>query len=768
MPPKPDLVFHTAIIAIETDHSTFTVQLSNSKHAQDLSHIYRPSAPIIEDWVSDYEDESETTAPQNVPTATPKLTSPKSNSSGKRRNRKTCFVCKSVDHLIKDCDHHTKKMAQPTPRNYAHRVLTQYKPVSNTAVRPVSAAMPKFMVTRPRLTHPTVTKSKSPIRRHITRSPSPKTSNSPPRVTTAQAPVVSAAQGNPKGGKIYGKGKIKTGKLDFEDVYFVKELKFNLFSASQIVPRENNMYNVNLKNIVPSGDLTCLFAKKIINPINSSPSSSLLGVLTPKRGEEVDQQYVLFPVWSSGSTNPQNNDEDVVFNEKEHDAKKPDSEVNVSPSSSAQIGKQDDKTKKKTKWKSLVESFIGYRDLSGEFEDCSENSSNEVNAVEADFNNLETSIIVSPIPTTRIHKDHPDERGIVVRNKARLVTQGHTEDDGINYKEVFAPVARIEAIRLFLAYAFFMGFMVYQMDDPNHPDKVYKVVKALYGLHQAPRAWYETLATYLLENGFQRGKIDQTLFIKKQKGDILLVQIYVDDIIFGAINKDLCKYFEKLMKEKFQMSSIGELTFFLGKSASTPIDTEKPLLKDPGGEDVDVHICRSMIGSLMCLTSSRPDIIFDCKKQTVVATSSTEAEYVAATNCFAQVLWIQNQLLDYREDLEALWNLVKERFSTSKPKNFSDNFLLNTLGAMFEKPNGQDQVWKNQRSIHGQAKVKSWKLLESCGVHIITSSTTQLILLVERRYQLSSFGVDDAMDLKEKHSKCLMLLVKNLVLPSKS
>nr|GFD43139.1 putative ribonuclease H-like domain-containing protein [Tanacetum cinerariifolium] len=147
-----------------------------------------------------------------------------------------------------------------------------------------------------------------------------------------------------------------------------------------------------------------------------------------------------------------------------------------------------------------------------------------------------------------------DERGIVVRNKARLVTQGHTQEEGIDYEEVFAPIARIEDIRLFLAYASFMGFPVYQMDvksaflygtieeevyvcrppgfeDPEHPDKLYKVVKALYGLHQAPRAWYETLATYLLENGFQRGTIDQTLFIKKQQKDILLVQIYVDDII---------------------------------------------------------------------------------------------------------------------------------------------------------------------------------------------------------------------------------------------
>ncbi|GJY36246.1 putative ribonuclease H-like domain-containing protein [Tanacetum coccineum] len=350
------------------------------------------------------------------------------------------------------------------------------------------------------------------------------------------------------------------------------------------------------------------------------------------------------------------------------------------------------------------------------------------------------------IGTKWVFRNKKDERGIVIRNKARLVAQGHRQEEGIDYEEVFAPVARIEAIRLFLAYASFM--------DPDHPDKVYKVVKALYGLHQAPRAWYETLANYLLGNGFKRGKIDQTLFIKKQKGDILLVQVYVDDIIFGSTNKELCTGFEKLMKDKFQMSSMGELTFFLGlqvqqkedgifisqdkyvdeilkkfnytdvKSASTPVDLEKPLVKDGDADDVDVHLYRSMIGSLMYLTTSRPDIMFavcacarfqvtpktshllavkrifrylkgkptlglwysrdspfelvaytdsdyagatqdrksttggcqflgnrliswQCKKQTVVATSTTEAEYVAAASCCGQVLWIQNQLLDY-------------------------------------------------------------------------------------------------------------------------
>nr|GFB87101.1 putative ribonuclease H-like domain-containing protein [Tanacetum cinerariifolium] len=307
-------------------------------------------------------------------------------------------------------------------------------------------------------------------------------------------------------------------------------------------------------------------------------------------------------------------------------------------------------------------------------------------------------------------------------------------EEGIDYEEVFAPVERIEAIRLFLAYASFMGFLMYQMDvksaflygtieeevyvcqppgfeDHDYPDKVYKVVKALYGLHQAPRAWYETLANYLLENGFQRGKIDQTLFIKRQKGDILLVQIYVDDIIFGLTHKDLCKAFEKLMKDKFQMSSMGELTFFLdGKSASTPMDTEKPLLKDPDEIMFSVCACARFqvtpkashlhaVKRIFRYLKGKPhlglwypkDSPFDlvaysdsdyvvasldrksttggcqflgcrliswkCKKQTVVATSPTKAEYVAAASCCAQVLWIQNQLLDYGYNFNAHYNL---------------------------------------------------------------------------------------------------------------
>ncbi|GJW30262.1 ribonuclease H-like domain-containing protein, partial [Tanacetum coccineum] len=267
------------------------------------------------------------------------------------------------------------------------------------------------------------------------------------------------------------------------------------------------------------------------------------------------------------------------------------------------------------------------------------------------------------IGTKWVFRNKRDERGTIIKNKARLVAQGYRQEEGVDYDEVFAPVARIEAIRLFLAFASFMGFIVYQMDvksaflygniteevyvkqppgfeDPAHPNKVYRVVKALYGLHQAPRAWYERLSTFLLKHGYRRGAIDKTLFIKKDRRDIMLVQVYVDDIIFGSTKSSMVKDFEDLMQKEFKMSSMGELTFFLGlqvkqsnggiflsqdkyvkdilnkfdfrtiKPASTPIEAHKSLGKDEEGEDVDVHLYRSMIGCLMYLTASRPDIMF--------------------------------------------------------------------------------------------------------------------------------------------------------------
>ncbi|GJR71806.1 putative ribonuclease H-like domain-containing protein [Tanacetum coccineum] len=262
------------------------------------------------------------------------------------------------------------------------------------------------------------------------------------------------------------------------------------------------------------------------------------------------------------------------------------------------------------------------------------------------------------IGTKWILKNKRDARGIVVRNKARLVAQGHRQEEGIDYDEVFAPVARIEAIRLFLAFASYMGFLVYQLDvksaflygeieeevyvtqpkgfeDPYFPKHVYRVVKALYGLHQAPRAWYARLSTFLLQHNYRRGTIDKTLFIKKDSRDIILVQVYVDDIIFGSTNKAWCDEFEVLMKGEFEMSAMGEMTFFLGLQVKQLPDglfiSQDKYVKDMLTKfDMDLRL-----------------ISWQCKKQTIVATSSTEAEYVAAASCCAQVLWIQNQLLDY-------------------------------------------------------------------------------------------------------------------------
>ncbi|GJW25867.1 putative ribonuclease H-like domain-containing protein [Tanacetum coccineum] len=308
------------------------------------------------------------------------------------------------------------------------------------------------------------------------------------------------------------------------------------------------------------------------------------------------------------------------------------------------------------------------------------------------------------------------------------------KEEGIDYDEVFAPVARIEAITLFLAFASYMGFTIYQMDvksvflygtieeevyvhqplsfvDPSHPNKVYKVIKALYGLHQAPRAWYETLSSFLMKNRFRRGTIDKTLFIKKNKSGII-----------------------------FQMSSMGELTFFLGlqvkqrpdgifisqdkyvidilkkfdywsiKSATTPIESNKLLVKDE--DDIMFVVCacarfqvtpkashlnavkrifsdyrgvsldrKSTTGG--CQFLGRRLISWQCKKQTIVANSTTKAEYVAVANCCRQLLWIQNQMMDYGFnfmntriyiDNESTISVIKNPVAHSRTKHIEIRF----------------------------------------------------------------------------------------------
>nr|GEW09222.1 hypothetical protein [Tanacetum cinerariifolium] len=650
--------------------------------------------------------------------------------------------------------------------------------------------------------------------------------------------------GSSKRGKITGKGKIKTGKLDFEDVYFVKELKFKPFSVSQMCDKKNSVLFTETKCLILSPDFKlpdenqvllkfCGIKwikmefnnvrtpqqngvaqrknKTLIEAARTMLADSLLPIpfwaeavntacyIHSDAGQEgkekvSDQEYILLPVLNTSSDVLSCNEE-VVSSSKDDAGKK----STIEPTC-VEGGKIDDLECLDQKMKSIDDSkntnstnsfnttsptVNTASDKDGSFQelmmpnledtrifDDAYNDRDE--GAEADYNNLETVILVSPIPSTRIHKDHPKEqiirevnsvvqtrkmakqnkarwnqrrnkrgqRGIVVRNKARLVAQGHRQEEGIDYDEFFALIAWIEAIRFV---------------DPEFLDRVYKVEKALYGLHQAPRAWYETLSNYLLDNGFRRRKIDKTLFIKKIKDDILLVKVYVDDIIFGSSKRSLSTEFEQLMHNIFQMSSMGELTFFLGlvKLASTPMETHKPLSKDSDGTDVDVYLYRSMIGLLMYLTSSRPDIMFDvyawsrfqvqpkvshihamkrifrylkghptlglwypkdspleliaysdnnyagasldrksttggcqflgsrliswqCKKQTIVANSTTKAKYIAASNCCGQVLWLRNQLLDYgynfmqtkiHMDNESAICMVKNHVYHSKTKH---------------------------------------------------------------------------------------------------
>ncbi|KAJ4810455.1 Pol [Rhynchospora pubera] len=386
------------------------------------------------------------------------------------------------------------------------------------------------------------------------------------------------------------------------------------------------------------------------------------------------------------------------------------------------------------------------------------------------------------IGTKWVFRNKLSEDGIVVRNKARLVAQGFKQQEGIDFEETFAPVARLESIRMLLAFAANKGFTLFQMDvksaflngwideevfvqqppgfvDHFNPDHVYKLHKALYGLKQAPRAWYGRLCTFLLDNGFSRGKMDTTLFTKKRDDHLLLVQIYVDDIIFGSTNATLAQEFSSLMSSEFEMSMMGELTFFLGlqikqlkdgifvnqvkyakelvkkfgvedsKSLDTPMGKSANIDADEKGKPMDITLYRGMIGSLLYLTASRPDIMYavclcaryqanpkeshhkavkrilryvkgtqnlglwygrqteldllgytdadfagdrmdrkstsgtcqflggslvswSSRKQTSVALSTAEAEYVAAGSCCTQLLWMMQTLRDFELDFQ--------------------------------------------------------------------------------------------------------------------
>nr|GEV86555.1 copia protein [Tanacetum cinerariifolium] len=629
-------------------------------------------------------------------------------------------------------------------KQISHRATT-----SVSAVRRVNAAASRPNVNNALPTTYSYFKTHSLVRRPFNQKSAGKTNNFNEKVNTAKVNnvttagpkvVVSAVEGNMNNAvkvihnmlymikvKLLEKGKIRTGKLDFEDVYFLKEPEFNLFSVSQMcdkknsvrfidtecvvishdfklleesqvllkVPRNNKMYSFDLKNVVPVGGIeNQMDHKGIRREFSVARTPQQNGVAERKNKTLTEAARIMLAdsklpttFWVEAVNTAcyvqraqkmrllmMLERKVLKFQKKENEVQDSAKDVNAVSSSFTTIdpgreraqrnefesmfGQDKDANRNRiiTPISAVGSTYVNHgRSIPVNATTLYNNDlpSNPLMPDLEDNANLHDTRIFSgayddavegkhSIGTKWVYRNKKDERWIIVRNKARLVAQGHTQEEEINYDKVFAPVARIEAIRLFLAYALFIGFNVYQMDvksaflygtieedvylcqplgfeDLHFPNKVYKVEKALYGLHQAPKAGYQTLSTYLLENRFKRGIIDKTLFIKKDKGDLLLVQVYVDDIISGSTKKSLCKKFKGLMHKKFQMSFMGELTFFLGlqvmqrddgifisqdkyvadilkkfdfssvKIASTPIETNKTLLEGEEAEDVDAY-----------------------------------------------------------------------------------------------------------------------------------------------------------------------------------
>jgi hypothetical protein len=325
-------------------------------------------------------------------------------------------------------------------------------------------------------------------------------------------------------------------------------------------------------------------------------------------------------------------------------------------------------------------------------------------AKQEELNNFKRNEVWNLVPRSKqnivgikwVFRNKQDEHGVVTRNKARLVAKGYAQVAGLDFEETFAPMARLESIRILLAYAAHHSFRLFQMDvkntflngpikeevyveqppgfeDDRYPDHVYKLSKALYGLKQALRAWYECLRDFLISNAFKVGKTGPTLFTKTCNGDLFVCQIYVDDIIFGSTNQKSCEAFSRVMTQKFKMSMMGELTYFLGfqvkqlkdgtfisqtnytqdllkrfgvkdaKPTKTPMGTDGHVDLNKGGKSIDQKAYRSMIGSLLYLCASRPNIMLsvcmcaryqsDPKECHLVAVKRI-LRYLVSTPCF--------------------------------------------------------------------------------------------------------------------------------------
>ncbi|GJV05561.1 ribonuclease H-like domain-containing protein [Tanacetum coccineum] len=718
MPPKPDLVLADKDEYVFSESATSVPSAATSKVKTSVSKPISVSEPLIEDWISDSENENETKSksrqrkPSNAkvefvksyehvksPRQSVKKVEnnkqakyPRKNCQSPRGNKrnwnnlmtqklgsnfmfknKACYVCGSFNHLIKDCDFYEKKIVEKLVWNNARRVNHQNSQ---------------------RITHPHPKRNFVP--RAVLMKPGFKTLNTARQSSSrAAVSVITARPIN----TAYTRPTVNSARPSLN--VFKREHSHVRRPFNKYTTNKNSNFNEKVNTV--RENVTIVGPKEVVsdnkgnkaNVVKASARQSTASVAGKRKLLRIQQKKMTsvfaagFPVNNAGTKDDDVNSTNSIYTASPL--------VNFNGLSYFNANPPDD-----PKMPNLEDTDI----LGGTYDD-------EYFVTGGDMNNLESSMLVSPIATIRVHKDHPVEqiiRDLHLAPQTRRMTKnskehvepkkviqaltdpswieamqdellqfklqkGYTQEEGINYNEVLSPVARIEAIRLFLAYASFMNFVVYQMDvksaflygkieeevyvcqpsgfeDPEFPDRVYKVEKALYGLHQAPRAWYETLSTYLLENGFQRGTIDKTLFIKKVKGDILLVQIYVDDINFGSTKKGLCTEYEKLMHKKIQISSMGELSFFLGLQVMQKEDGI--FISQEKAEDVDVHLYKSMIGSLMYLTSSRPDIMFavcaraifqespfdleaytdsDYAGASLYKKSTTGAEYVAAANC---------------------------------------------------------------------------------------------------------------------------------------
>ncbi|XP_066344265.1 uncharacterized protein [Miscanthus floridulus] len=456
--------------------------------------------------------------------------------------------------------------------------------------------------------------------------------------------------GDKSQGKVMAHGCIKvTDKYMLKDVALVKNLHYNLLSVSQLL--EDDFEDEAFSYV---HDLVLKLKNELLN--------NVVRAIRSDNGTEFKNSRM------KAFCSEQGDDEigqDIFEDEKEEDGCDDDDDDDALPAMQGEPGAQPEQAPSTT----LEDGPSPTRTSTAK--PAASSTIDHVNAMHEELENFARNqvwVLVDPPPckpigTKWVFKNKQGEDGHVVRNKARLVAQGFSQKEGIDYGETFAPVARLEAIHILLAFAASRGYKLYQMDvksaflngfieeevyvkqppgfkHPNFLDRVFKLQKALYGLKQAPRAWYARLKTFLLKNGFKMGSVDKTPFLLRQGNDTLIVQIYVDDIIFGGSSHALVKKFADVMSKEFEMSMMGELNFFLGlqikqtsegtfvhqgkymkdvlkkfamddaKPISTPMPTSAALDADEDGEPVDQKEYRSMIGSLLYLTATRLDIHF--------------------------------------------------------------------------------------------------------------------------------------------------------------